>query len=393
MLAPLLSPVPAINIEFCPEQSPVKEPSSPFDNIMFSVDSPHEDYRSRHLLPPPIHSPKRAITQPVPTPKGLDSARFEALRLATKAIYGSSTQDLRKSIAMKVHQSKRLERRNLFLSKIEALPSPTAASLPVTPPESPAVFHFTLPSPGLISPLAMFETLENESEPRPVRVEQVDFRARARKEAEALAALTGNLKQSLQVHGLPAPPQKRTRPAKPLPSLDQISKRLGGNVTITRSGSPVSRLPAFLQRASPPPAAVAAPAQSPAPVAAPAPVQVQVAAPAPALEQQQSAACASPTPRYAFTPTNLHGPIARPTTKGTKATGPLPRPGSVALPGPRIASTRAPTPLTAQALDALADRAERGAEMMERLQRRFSAPARLNGQRNIRSLARPIGGF
>jgi hypothetical protein len=49
--------------------------------------------------------------------------------------------------------------------------------------------------------------------------------------------------------------------------------------------------------------------------------------------------------------------------------------------------------LTADALNALADRAERGAEMMERLQRRFSAPAHLGGQQNIRSLARPIGGF
>lgn len=104
MLAPMLSPVPAINIEFCSERSPVKEPNSPFDNIVFAADGAHEDYRSKHLLPPPIHSPKqRTMTQFVAAPKGLDTVRFEALRLASRAVHG---QDLRKTIAMKAHQSK-----------------------------------------------------------------------------------------------------------------------------------------------------------------------------------------------------------------------------------------------------------------------------------------------
>lgn len=108
MLAPLLSPVPAINIEFCSERSPVKEPSSPFDNIMFTVDNSQDHYRSKHLLPPPVHSPKRvASTQVIPTPKGLDSARFEALRILAKGPHGAINQDLRKTIAMRVHQSKR----------------------------------------------------------------------------------------------------------------------------------------------------------------------------------------------------------------------------------------------------------------------------------------------
>lgn len=71
------------------------------------------------------------------------------------------------------------ERRALFLSKIGAPPSPTAISLPKTPPESPAIFHYSLPSPGLVSPLAHFETLEEEDDefaPRKVWVEQVDFK-------------------------------------------------------------------------------------------------------------------------------------------------------------------------------------------------------------------------
>jgi hypothetical protein len=304
-----------------------------------------------------------------------------------------------------------VERRNLFLSKIEALPSPTAASLPVTPPESPAIFHFSLPSPGLISPLALFETLDNDGgrEQRPVRVEQVDFRARARKEAEALAAVTGNMKQSLQVHGLPAPVTSRTQPKQQqqkqqsqqvttgksnrsqLPSLDQISKRLGGNVTITRSSSPVSRLPAFLQRTSSPPAGATQLSE-----------QDPIVLPARSVTPPNSVgpAFAAPTPKYTFVPTNSHGPIARPASSGSNTKSPAARlplhPTSVSLPGPRIASTRAPTPLTAEALHALADRAERGCVMMERLQRRFSAPARLAGaiqQPNVRSLARPVGGF
>ena len=270
-----------------------------------------------------------------------------------------------------------VERRNLFLSKIEALPSPTATSLPVTPPESPAVFHFSLPSPGLVSPLALFETLDHDGTSRPVRVEQVDFRARARKEAEALASLTGYTDQSLQMHGLatvaPKAEKRQSRATKQsLPSLDQISKRLGGNITITRAASPGSRLPAFLQRSASPPKEDMAPT---APLSAPTPV-------------------AAPIPKYSFTPTNVHGPIARPAlSTGNRQTRPPP-PTSVTLAGPHIASTRPSTPLTAEALNALAYRAERGTVMMERLQRRFSAPARMSGQQSIqRMLARPVGGF
>jgi hypothetical protein len=225
-----------------------------------------------------------------------------------------------------------------------------------------------LPSPGLVSPLALFESLEN-GDNRPVRVERVDFRGVARKEAEALATLTGDLKQSLQVHGL-CVPQERHKEAKPsainhsLPSLDEISKRLGGNVTLTRSPSPVSRLPAFLQRNM-------------------------------LNTVEESAPLMAPVAKRMFVPTGQHGPIARPTSStGIKVHRPPVYPGSVSLSGPHIANTRAPTPLTAEALNALADRAERGSAMVERLKRRFSAPARLQGeQKNPRVLARPVGGF
>ncbi|KAG8866119.1 hypothetical protein FRC20_009039 [Serendipita sp. 405] len=369
MLAIPTSPVPSINIEFCAGPAPLKEPSSPFDNIQFSVDivGGGDKYRSHHLLPPPVHSPKERPTVAVqsrpPQGKGLDVASFEALRAASK-----NRQDLRKEVAVRAHQSKQIERRNHFLSKIQALPSPTAACQPVTPPESPAVFHFTLPSPGLVSPLALFETLEEDRENLPVRVEQVDFRARARKEAQALAALTGNMKQSLRLHSLvPVSPRPQVRtfaPAHSVPSLDQISKRLGGAITVSRSGSPPgSRLPAFLQKSAEP------------------------------SSQEPAVEVHSPAPQRPFVPTNLHGPIARPTSStGVKSSRPPLRPASVTLPGPRIASTKPPTPLTAQALNALADRAERGSVMMERLQRRFSAPARFS-EESGRVLARPVGGF
>lgn len=36
-------------------------------------------------------------------------------------------------------------RRALFLSKVLAPPSPTATTLPKTPPESPAIFHYVCP--------------------------------------------------------------------------------------------------------------------------------------------------------------------------------------------------------------------------------------------------------
>jgi hypothetical protein len=41
--------------------------------------------------------------------------------------------------------------------------SPETIGSPVTPPRSPALFHFTLPSPGLVSPLTAFEAFGNPS--------------------------------------------------------------------------------------------------------------------------------------------------------------------------------------------------------------------------------------
>jgi hypothetical protein len=113
MLAPLLSPVPAINIELAAEQMPLKEPSSPFDKLLFSAVTANIDtYRSNHLLPPPVHSPKDHLRPTVTNQAtrslglGLDAARFEALKIASKA---SPNTHLRKELAIRAHQSNQSE--------------------------------------------------------------------------------------------------------------------------------------------------------------------------------------------------------------------------------------------------------------------------------------------
>jgi len=64
---------------------------------------------------------------------------------------------------MKIQKNKHADRRALFLSKLQAPPSPTATTTPRTPPESPAVFHYTLPSPGLMSPFTVFESVDKDN--------------------------------------------------------------------------------------------------------------------------------------------------------------------------------------------------------------------------------------
>lgn len=105
--------------------------------------------------------------------------------------------------------------------------------MPKTPPDSPAIFNYTLPSPGLVSPLALFESL-NENPAygglfnREPWVEQVDFRLPAAKKVEHIAP----------------------KPTKPIPSLDQISARLSSRGHVRTPSAEAAerklRLPAFL---------------------------------------------------------------------------------------------------------------------------------------------------
>ena len=120
-----------------------------------------------------------------------------------------------------------MQRRALFLSKINAPPSPTATSLPKTPPESPAIFHYSLPSPGLDSPLALFESLQQKDSSGPVQcpavqpwVERVQYRqlSCAGVRLPSLEQITAHLSS----HGNPTAARDKDdyhRPPIPLPTF------------------------------------------------------------------------------------------------------------------------------------------------------------------------------
>lgn len=121
-----------------------------------------------------------------------------------------------------------VERRALFLSKVQAPPSPSAALTPKTPPESPAILHYTLPSPGLASPLAHFDSMRSSpAAPQQPWVERVDYRQPAARRTKLV---------------VPASPKKSA-----LPSLEQISARLNAQRQAAAPATTGRRLPAFLQ--------------------------------------------------------------------------------------------------------------------------------------------------
>ncbi|KAJ4494328.1 hypothetical protein C8R41DRAFT_881975 [Lentinula lateritia] len=241
----LAAELPQISISLAPPEQPIVEPFSPFSWVKAVVND-DDGFRSTHLTPPPTHV-KFSTNLPSPLgptdnkAKGLERDRFEALLKATRERNafsgGKRDSDLRKEIALKAHKNKQVERRALFLSKVLAPPSPTATTQPVTPPESPAVFHFRFPSPGLVSPLALFESLNEDSPTGPLSypvdpwVEQVDYRLPYQK-------------SFVKVKG-----PKYTNSKQSLPSLEQISARLGPNhvrITSSESNGRTTRLPNFL---------------------------------------------------------------------------------------------------------------------------------------------------
>ncbi|CDO72385.1 hypothetical protein BN946_scf184977.g84 [Trametes cinnabarina] len=249
-----LSPVPEISISLASPEEPTPEPFSPFSQCSFLSDD-QDSFRPTLLSPPPPVavsprqlSPLRPKDAPI-TGKGLEREKFEALLQASRqrnsALGSKKSTDLRKEIALKVHRNKQMERRALFLSKVQAPPSPSATFTPVTPPESPAVFHYSLPSPGLASPLEMFEALQLGKLPVEVPcqpwVEQVDFR------------LPEDVSRNAPTKSAPAASPHKRKP-QPLPSLDQITARLSlnGHVAAPAQEPPVrtsKRLPSFLRTA------------------------------------------------------------------------------------------------------------------------------------------------
>jgi hypothetical protein len=191
-----------------------------------------------------------------PVTKGLERDRFDMLLKASRerhtAVGAKKAQDLRKEIALKAHKTKQVERRALFLSKVLAPPSATAVCTPKTPPDSPAIFHYSLPSPGLVSPLSMFESLANDDDSRDSFmarepwVEQVDFRL-----PDHIKVTTLDSAPKVSLKGLlPEMPKK----GKPIPSLDQISAHLSihgqmsaPTMQLEPSRRSSTKFPAFLQ--------------------------------------------------------------------------------------------------------------------------------------------------
>ncbi|TFK30629.1 hypothetical protein FA15DRAFT_580238 [Coprinopsis marcescibilis] len=215
--------VPQISVSLAPPEVTPAEPYSPFANTSFKVPQSDDAFRPTHLTPPPVHargfrtkgSTYKSPDEPAKQiGKGLDRARFEALLNASKEkpTVTKKPADLRKEVAVKAHKNRQAERRALFLSKVLAPPSPTAATTPATPPDSPALFHYSLPSPGLVSPLAHYESLHEDDADGPLTlpckpwVEQVDFKL--------LAAPIGRKRSAV------------ASSKKGIPSLEQISARL-----------------------------------------------------------------------------------------------------------------------------------------------------------------------
>jgi len=240
--------IPQISISPAPPEEPAAEPYSPFPSALSAGD---DTFRPQHLTPPPTltrfeRQPSPLRSSGKPTAKGLEREQFEALLQATRERNsGKKTVDLRREVALKVHKNKQVERRALFLSKVQAPPSPTATLTPKTPPESPAIFHYSLPSPGLVSPLALFESLNEDPTRGPLSVgrepwvEQVDFR---------VPEYTTSKSPQLCV-------PERGMARVPVPSLDQISARLNSVRQQVVKGNVAhrpTRLPAFLTPRQPP---------------------------------------------------------------------------------------------------------------------------------------------
>jgi len=297
--------LPQISISPPPHEEPVAEPYSPFSGLSPRFQCEEDTFRPVHLTPPPnvttFHKPLSPLRprDTLSSSKGLERERFEALLKSSRernTLVGARKEvDLRKEATLKAHKTKQDERRARFLSKVNAPPSPTATLTPKTPPDSPAIFHYSLPSPGLVSPLALFESLSDDasgpfSYGREPWIEKIDFRATKYNEA---------LKSPCTPTGLGG---------RALPSLDQISAHLSSQRHVYVRApvkSRPTRLPQFLvanQAArrtkpkvvvSPPPADVTQPSK---PTAATGPQFIVHAA---ALETSRPL---TPTPRMSSLP-------------------------------------------------------------------------------------------
>jgi len=144
--------VPRISISPAPPQDPVIEPYSPFASIKYP--DHHDAFRPRLLTPPPS-SPLRSCSSPEDEDcdynEGLDSQRFQALLQATRERNARKQHDLRREVTLRAHQTKQIERRARFVTRVLARPTMTAVnsppSLPAPSPSPDAMPTFVKPDP------------------------------------------------------------------------------------------------------------------------------------------------------------------------------------------------------------------------------------------------------
>jgi len=229
--------VPYISVSPHPLLEPPVVPSSSSHSQVTS--SRGVAFRSRHLTQP--SSPPPTLTTSLSYVEGTLRARgrepFQAFLRASIMRHTNRAGDSRKKVALNACTNAQTLG---FLSRILAPPSPTATLTPKTPPDSPAIFHYTLPSPGLVSPLTLFEkfgkgstygTLSHGCEPW---VEEVDFRSSGYYNPRIVD-------DSFDV----------ARDHKGMPSLDQISARMTSQGRFCTPDSEsaskrATRLPTFL---------------------------------------------------------------------------------------------------------------------------------------------------
>lgn len=234
MLQPAGSPIPLICISPASPEKPQPAPYSPFPDGEPEADD--DGFRAKHLSPPPNISPRyrSPLRQSAClAPKGLGREQLDVLlkvpRERKAILGGQKAPDLRKELAIKNQKNKQLERRARFLSKVSEPPSPTATTTPKTPPESPAVLHCSLPSPGLESPRAVFASVSRDTcgelpdsdKSHQGWVEQIDFRIPIGKQCSAGRAGCTEVKTSVRL-------------GKFAPSLDEITARMS-SATLKRS--------------------------------------------------------------------------------------------------------------------------------------------------------------
>ncbi|THH32012.1 hypothetical protein EUX98_g2183 [Antrodiella citrinella] len=355
--------LPEISISPAPPSELPQEPYSPFaDSHPHNLKEP-DSPRPTLLSPPPTATPHlhRQLSplrpEDVPAGRGIERERFEALLRASRernaAVGAKRSPDLRKEIAVKAHRSKQMERRALFLTKLHAPPSPSATLVPKTPPESPAIFHYSLPSPGLESPLTVFEMLSLEDpmyEHNPTWVEQVDFRVPGLQYAK---------KRTVSQKAMPT---KKGA----LPSLDQITARLsftpqgaGAPLESPQAPQPSPRLPAFLRSASKP--VPAAPVQAEVKIRRALPAVGRLQFPTKPRAEEAPEMIVSPSPRLPpASPSSPVSPKLQVTTTLVART-----------------SSRSPDALTESNLNAfvIESRERMAKDMLGRLRRRTLTPS------------------